>query len=83
MNRFNLEDFFMDKIFPTLVIAFILIVGWATVRDAIAWQKFTEQHECHEVDRRDGGYIMSARGVMVPLPDHIAYLCDDGKTYWR
>ena len=71
-----------------------LVIGglvYSVIDDANKWEQFKLAHGCQLVMQIPGsvapGLGVSSAGqpviTTVIIPERRAYLCDDGKTYWR
>ena len=73
-----------------LVIALIVAAVMVSVREQREWQAFAASHECKVVGRKKAQVVPTTGysngkpvfGTTV-VPGQVAYLCDDGVTYWR
>jgi hypothetical protein len=77
------------KALIALVVVLVLLIGWAAVVEERKWRDFAAAHGCRVVGKRQGdttvGYTSAGGGgtVIGSSSPQVAYLCDDGVTYWR
>ena len=84
------DDFWIGGLLVLIVVVIVAaVVG--SIHEAKEWAAFSANHECKVVEKIKSssniGYGMTSNGkmgtVVMTMPEKIAYLCDDGVTYWR
>lgn len=69
----------------------VLMLIWKDLAEERQWNRFVEENNCKVIERLAGsvdlGITAAAKErtntVVLNTPSTIAYLCDDGITYWR
>lgn len=76
------------------VVVFSIFAYRADVREREQWERFKVVHKCRIVARMEGSSetslapTINGNGagfslVTTQIPGKVAWLCDDGVTYWR
>jgi hypothetical protein len=80
----------MDRaefIFMAIAAAICVFVGYAVYTENTSWNEFAAEHDCKIVERKAStasyGIGTSGNYQTIVNPSQVAFLCDDGITYWR